>query len=88
MQMSCCLLQELQVVRVWCSAEYPEWLVFEAEGQLQIRPAQFNIADHLIHHPGSIAQLNMGEGKTSVILPMLALHWSKNRDAVVRIFRY
>ncbi|GAX73071.1 hypothetical protein CEUSTIGMA_g524.t1 [Chlamydomonas eustigma] len=79
------LVKELQVERIWRPDLYPEWLVFEAEGQLQIRPAQYNIAQYLMNHPGSIAQLNMGEGKTSVILPMLALHWSKGRGTVVRL---
>lgn len=68
--------------------EHPEWLVFEAEGQLQIRPTQHWIAEHLMHQPvdqpGAIDQLNMGEGKTRVIMPMLALYWTKKRDKVVR----
>jgi hypothetical protein len=68
--------QELLVHRTWAPAAHPKWLVFEAEGQLQIRPAQYDIAQHLLAHPGAIMQLNMGEGKTRVILPMLALHWA------------
>ena len=80
--------QELQVRRTWDPLQHPEWLVFEVEGQLQIRPTQHWIADHLINHPpdqpGAIDQLNMGEGKTRVILPMLALHWTKDRVQVVR----
>ena len=31
---------------------------------------------HMIGNPGDIVQLNMGEGKTRVILPLLVLHWS------------
>jgi hypothetical protein len=68
------------VSRTWCPDEHPEWLVFEVEGQLQIRPAQHWIARHLISSPGSIDQLNMGEGKTRVILPMLALFWASNKQ--------
>jgi hypothetical protein len=56
--------------------------VFEAEGQLQIRPAQYDIAQHLLANPGAIMQLNMGEGKTRVILPMLALHWADGKRVV------
>ncbi|MEW5319231.1 MAG: hypothetical protein WDW38_010396 [Sanguina aurantia] len=70
------LIQELLVHRTWDVAQHPQWLVFEAEGQLQIRPAQHWIANHLIENPGAITQLNMGEGKTRVILPMLVLHWA------------
>ncbi len=68
--------------RHWEVDTHPEWLVFEAEGQLQIRPVQHTVAQHLIDNPGAICQLNMGEGKTRVILPMLALHWAKGNCLV------
>ena len=77
--------QELQVHRTWEVDEHLEWLVFEAEGQLQIRPAQHLVASHLIRNPGAILQLNMGEGKTRVIMPMLVLHWTKKGDTLVRL---
>jgi hypothetical protein len=32
--------------------------------------------------PGAVVQLNMGEGKTRVILPMLALHWADGQHIV------
>ncbi|WIA08442.1 hypothetical protein OEZ85_007879 [Tetradesmus obliquus] len=76
------LIQELQVHRTWEPATHPKWLVFEVEGQLQIRPAQYDIAAHLMENPGAIMQLNMGEGKTRVILPMLALHWADGKRVV------
>ncbi len=68
--------------RTWDPAQHPAWLVFEVEGRLQIRPQQHAIAQHLMGHPGAIAQLNMGEGKTRVILPMLALHWADGSRVV------
>jgi hypothetical protein len=70
-------LQELQSNRQWKLLEHKEWLAFEVEQQLQIRPQQSAVAELLIANPGSIAQLNMGEGKTRVIIPMILLHWSK-----------
>eukprot|EP00798_Chlamydomonas_sp_ICE-L_P025428 gene25428-11088_t len=76
------LVQELQVRRQWSVSEYPEWLVFEVEGGLQIRPQQYAVAARLIHEPGAIAQLNMVEGKTRVILPMLVLHLAKGEHVV------
>ncbi|GLC49187.1 thioredoxin-disulfide reductase [Pleodorina starrii] len=76
------LIRELLVRRTWNPAQYPQWLVFEVEGQLQIRPEQEAVARHLMSHPGAIAQLNMGEGKTRVILPMLALHWADGSQVV------
>eukprot|EP00899_Mesostigma_viride_P028443 jgi/Mesvir1/8784/Mv02694-RA.1 len=76
------LLQELEVFREWDVREHPHWLVFEAENGLQIRPKQHAVARHMIENPGSIVQLNMGEGKTRVILPMLVLHWANGRNTV------
>eukprot|EP01036_Dinobryon_divergens_P022332 gene22332-30577_t len=76
------MISELQVVRLWDVNNHMEWLVFEVEGQLQIRPLQYIIARKLIDHPGSIGQLNMGEGKTRVILPMLVLHLAKGKEVI------
>eukprot|EP00775_Hariotina_reticulata_P001980 gene1980-2302_t len=73
---------ELLVKRLWDPAKYPKWLVFEVEGQLQIRPSQYQVAQQLMNNPGAITQLNMGEGKTRVILPMLALHWADGKRLV------
>jgi hypothetical protein len=70
------------VHRTWSVDKHPAWLVFEIEGGLQIRPAQHWVAAYLMEHPGSIVQLNMGEGKTRVILPMLILHWADGTNLV------
>ncbi|CAM9896127.1 unnamed protein product, partial [Ectocarpus fasciculatus] len=79
--------QEVQVKRTWAPEAYPRWLAFEADSGLQIRPAQAEVALHMIDNPGDIVQLNMGEGKTRVILPLLVLHWTTHRQdaAVVRL---
>jgi len=43
--------------------------------------SSFAFAFYLRHHnPGAILQLNMGEGKTRVILPMLILHWANGTN--------
>ncbi|ETK77423.1 hypothetical protein L915_16303 [Phytophthora nicotianae] len=73
------LIDELMNARQWQSTEYPYWLAFEVEGRLQIRHEQFIIAQHLINGPGTVCQLNMGRGKTRVILPMLFLHFTQSR---------
>jgi hypothetical protein len=72
------LLQtELETQRVWSASEHPRWLAFELEFGLQIRPKQFFVANRMIASSSAglqpVVQLNMGEGKTRVILPMLAL---------------
>ena len=82
------LVRELNAVRKFDVNVHPRWLVFEAEGGIQIRPEQYVIAKHMIDSPGKITQLNMGLGKTRVILPMLVLHFSEQRSSgpgVVRI---
>lgn len=61
--------------RRWHPAQYPEWLLFEIENNLLIRPAQAEIALEMISPSSganSILQLNMGEGKSSVIVPIVA----------------
>ncbi|KAL2159331.1 hypothetical protein VTH06DRAFT_2334 [Thermothelomyces fergusii] len=54
---------------------YPESLLIELEQGILIRPVQQNIAANMRDPPGgnnSVMQLNMGEGKSSVIIPIVA----------------
>ena len=83
------LLQELEVYRTWSVDEHPLWLAFEVIAQLQIRPIQYTIAKKMIEGVengtlGPVTQLNMGEGKTRVILPMLVMQ-GRNSDKLVRL---
>ncbi|GKT96430.1 hypothetical protein Ct61P_14280 [Colletotrichum tofieldiae] len=53
--------------------DYPEWLLLECESDIMIRQVQQQIARQMIQPPGdnnADMQLNMGEGKSSVIVPM------------------
>ncbi|KAG4070074.1 hypothetical protein HA402_013734 [Bradysia odoriphaga] len=61
----------------WRPCDYPNWLLFEIEQNLTIRRIQIEIAKRMINPPDmgtqhSVMQLNMGEGKTAVIVPILA----------------
>ena len=78
------LREQNEIGRSWRVQDYPEWLVFEFEQGIQIRRIQNVVAQHLIQNPGAIAQLNMGEGKTRVILPMLILSMA-NQNSLVRL---
>jgi hypothetical protein len=82
------IIQEISNVRTWSTLEHPRWLVFEAEGLLQIRKQQYLMAKHLIENNGAISQLNMGLGKTRVILPMIVLYWiqSSERKLISALF--
>lgn len=78
-------VDELSSVRTWKSGDHLYWLAFEVEGRLQIRHERYVVAKHLIDNPGSVCQMNMGRGKTRVILPMLFLYFShRHRGRVVR----
>jgi hypothetical protein len=51
-----------------------------------IRPKQIKIAQHMIESETSLqTQLNMGEGKTTIIMPMLCMHVLKETGTIPRI---
>lgn len=77
----------LSQIRLWSSAKEPRWLVFEVENRFQIRPEQYAVVTHLLEKPGSISQLNMGRGKTRVLIPMLVLHMAGKREELKRKLR-
>ncbi|KAH7012087.1 uncharacterized protein B0I36DRAFT_369914 [Microdochium trichocladiopsis] len=58
----------------WDPSKHPEWLLLEIEGAILIRDVQVDIATNM-QNPAdgrnAVMQLNMGEGKSSVIVPML-----------------
>lgn len=64
----------------WMPCEHPEWLLFEIEQNLTIREIQIKVAEQMIEPAKkegvdakhSTMQLNMGEGKTAVIAPIIA----------------
>jgi hypothetical protein len=58
----------------WSPSKYPGWLIFEIESSLTIREIQVKIAQKLMNaQKNTVLQLNMGEGKSSVIVPMLSI---------------
>ncbi|KAI9773044.1 MAG: hypothetical protein M1835_006205 [Candelina submexicana] len=69
----------------WSSEEYPDWLLIELENDLSIRPLQARVAAEMISPStgnSSVLQLNMGEGKSSVIIPMVAAALADQRRLV------
>lgn len=59
----------------WDPEDYPEWLIFEVENNILIRPNQAQIAKEMLSPKSggnSAMMLNMGEGKSSVIVPIIA----------------
>lgn len=53
------ILKELDARREWAPSDHPEWLAFEVEGGLQIRPRQYHVAKHLLdpENAGAIVQV-------------------------------
>lgn len=59
----------------WDPLERSDWLLMEIESNILVRPVQADIASQMISPPSnqnSIVQLLMGEGKTSVVTPIVA----------------
>jgi hypothetical protein len=59
----------------WSPSEFPETLLLEVEGRFLVREIQEDVAKHMRDPPGgrnAVLQLNCGEGKSSVIVPMVA----------------
>lgn len=72
------LVIEVQNVghEAWNPLHYPEWLILEVENGLTIRSVQREIAGQMISPnsaQNSVMQLNMGEGKSTVIVPMIVI---------------
>jgi hypothetical protein len=66
----------------------PEWLLLQLQGNLLIRPVQVRVAEHMMAPPDGLniaTQLNMGEGKTTVILPMLCATLPSPPERFVRL---
>ncbi|KAK7696887.1 hypothetical protein SLS64_014115 [Diaporthe eres] len=59
----------------WDPAKHPESLLMEVESGFLIRPVQMQVAAQMQNPPdgnNAVMQLNMGEGKSSVIVPNVA----------------
>ncbi|KAB8271491.1 hypothetical protein BDV30DRAFT_228123 [Aspergillus minisclerotigenes] len=59
----------------WRPSDYPDWLLLEIDANIQIREDQVEVAQEMISPSSgynSILQMNMGQGKTSVIMAMVA----------------
>jgi hypothetical protein len=59
----------------WSPSIYPDWLLLEIDSNMKIRPEQVMVAQEMIaprSGSNSVLQMNMGQGKTSMIIPMVA----------------
>ncbi|KIW67043.1 hypothetical protein PV04_06320 [Phialophora macrospora] len=59
----------------WDPEKYSDWLLLEIDTNILIRPVQADVAFQIISPASgsnSVLQLNMGQGKTSTIIPLVA----------------
>ncbi|KAI1080316.1 hypothetical protein F5B20DRAFT_589398 [Whalleya microplaca] len=71
--------------RNWRVDDYPDWLLLEIESNILIRDTQVEVARAIIapeSGKSSVLQLNMGQGKTSCIIPMVAVLLADGRNLV------
>jgi hypothetical protein len=70
----------------WSPKKKPHWLLFEIESNLTIRKIQVKVANKMINPPQNkkniCMQLNMGEGKTSVITPLIITSLTNGKNLV------
>ncbi|KAG8829361.1 hypothetical protein FRC17_006701 [Serendipita sp. 399] len=81
------LSAEFQWAQKWDPSKFPEWILIEIDGNFAIRGVQSDIANRMLFPEGNqnaVMQLNMGEGKSSVIIPIVASSASTS-SALVRI---
>ena len=81
------LLSETQVVsqRSWQARDHPDWLLLEIDFNVRIRPDQHEVAVAMTSPSsnGSFClQMNMGQGKSSVIIPMVVAQLANKRNLV------
>jgi hypothetical protein len=76
----------------WDPLDFPETLLLEAESGILVRQVQEEIARQMRSPPNgvnSVMQLNMGEGKSSVIVPIVAAAMADSkRYAIVPFSAY
>ncbi|KAK0714105.1 hypothetical protein B0T26DRAFT_784054 [Lasiosphaeria miniovina] len=69
----------------WSPEDQPDWLLLEIESNLLIRPDQVDVARATIcpeSGANSVLQMNMGQGKTSCIIPMVAASMADKKSLV------
>ncbi|KAJ7483146.1 hypothetical protein FB451DRAFT_1555198 [Mycena latifolia] len=71
----------------WDATEHLDWLLVQLDADLLIRAVQASIAEQMMSPEGNknaLMQLNMGEGKSSVIVPIVSVALA-NGEQLVRV---
>ena len=75
----------------WIASNYPEFILFELDNDIGIRDTQIKVAKEMLKHTDDcssgrenyLLQLNMGEGKTAVIMPIVLARAASERKKLV-----
>ncbi|KAG6852418.1 hypothetical protein C0991_012190, partial [Blastosporella zonata] len=83
------VLKELENVEYEADVSFsrPEWLLIQIDSNFTVRPVQSRVAQQLISPrsgQNSLTQLNMGEGKSAVIVPLVSSELA-NGQRLVRV---
>lgn len=83
---------------IYCSQEYPEWLLLEVDNDFGIRANQAQVAKAMLPEDGIVPsslhdlsnenrlmQMTMGDGKTAVIVPMVLVRTARGGRSLVRV---
>ena len=71
--------------REWQASDHPDWLLLETDFNVRIRPDQHEVALAMTspRSDGSFClQMNMGQGKSSIIIPMVVAQLADTRSLV------
>ncbi|KAF8546980.1 hypothetical protein OG21DRAFT_1607573 [Imleria badia] len=69
----------------WLATEHPDWLLMQLQGNFLIRRVQADVAREMIFpqsRENIVMQVNMGEGKSSVIIPICVVDLADGHQLV------
>lgn len=69
----------------WEAKDHIEWFLLEIDFNIRIRPDQREVADAMISpitDANSVLQMNMGQGKSSVVIPMVIAQLANAKNLV------
>ena len=81
------LASEIQTTnhREWDARDHPDWLLLEIDFNIRIRPDQHEVALAMtspIRDGSFCLQMNMGQGKSSIIIPMVVAQLADRKNLV------
>lgn len=71
--------------KIWQTRHHPDWLLLEIDFNLCIRPDQYEVALAMTSPSSNSSfclQMNMGQGKSSVIIPMVVTELTDTKNLV------